>query len=146
DVVQVLTLPQPPVETLAGAEETPAMARLANDGLAELCRSRRDRFYGFRACLPMNNADAALAEVDRAITDLGAMGVQLYTNVNNRPLDDPEFAPVFAEAARRNVVVWIHPTRGADFPDYLTEDKSLYEIWWTFGWPYETSVAMARLV
>jgi uncharacterized protein len=30
--------------------------------------------------------------------------------------------------------------------DYLSEDKSKYEIWWTFGWPYETSAAMARLV
>jgi aminocarboxymuconate-semialdehyde decarboxylase len=40
----------------------------------------------------------------------------------------------------------MHPARGEDFPDYLTEDKSLYEIWWTFGWPYETSAAMARLV
>ena len=42
--------------------------------------------------------------------------------------------------------IWVHPARGANFPDYLTEDKSKYEIWWTFGWPYETSVMMARLV
>ena len=42
--------------------------------------------------------------------------------------------------------IWLHPSRGAEHPDYLDEKKSLYEIWWTFGWPYETSVAMARLV
>jgi hypothetical protein len=42
--------------------------------------------------------------------------------------------------------IWIHPTRGANFPDYLDEKKSLYEIWWTFGWSYETAAAMARLV
>jgi uncharacterized protein len=42
--------------------------------------------------------------------------------------------------------IWLHPSRGANHPDYLDEKKSLYEIWWTFGWPYETSVAMARLV
>jgi aminocarboxymuconate-semialdehyde decarboxylase len=42
--------------------------------------------------------------------------------------------------------IWIHPERGANRPDYADEQKSLYEIWWTFGWPYETSVAMARLV
>jgi len=46
----------------------------------------------------------------------------------------------------RKLAIWLHPTRGADFPDYLTEDKSQYEIWWTLGWPYETSVAMSRLV
>ena len=42
--------------------------------------------------------------------------------------------------------IWIHPARAANFPDYLTEKKSKYEIWWAFGWPYETSVAMARIV
>jgi predicted TIM-barrel fold metal-dependent hydrolase len=40
----------------------------------------------------------------------------------------------------------LHPARGADFPDYKSETKSHYEIWWTFGWPYETSAAMAHLV
>ena len=40
----------------------------------------------------------------------------------------------------------MHPARGADFPDYKSETKSHYEIWWTLGWPYETSVAMAHLV
>jgi aminocarboxymuconate-semialdehyde decarboxylase len=40
----------------------------------------------------------------------------------------------------------LHPARGAGFADYPAEKKSLYEIWWTFGWPYETSAAMQRLV
>ena len=53
---------------------------------------------------------------------------------------------MFDEIGRRDFPVWLHPARGTDFADYATEDKSLYEIWWTFGWPYETSVAMARLV
>ena len=42
--------------------------------------------------------------------------------------------------------MWIHPARGADVADYRTEERSLFEIWWTLGWPYETSVAMARIV
>jgi hypothetical protein len=42
--------------------------------------------------------------------------------------------------------VWLHPYRGAGISDYASETKSKFEIWWTFGWPYETSVAMARLV
>jgi len=48
--------------------------------------------------------------------------------------------------AEIDLPIWIHPARAANFPDYLTEKKSKYEIWWTFGWPYETSVAMARIV
>ena len=42
--------------------------------------------------------------------------------------------------------IWIHPARGAETPDYLDEKKSLYEIWWTIGWSYETACAMLRLV
>jgi len=42
--------------------------------------------------------------------------------------------------------IWLHPARGANFPDYLSEKKSKYEIWWMFGWPYETSAAMSRIV
>ena len=42
--------------------------------------------------------------------------------------------------------MWLHPARGSDFADYRTETSSKFEIWWTFGWPYETSVTMARIV
>jgi predicted TIM-barrel fold metal-dependent hydrolase len=105
-----------------------------------------DRFPGFIASMPMNDPDAAAAEIDRAIKDLKAVGVQIFTNVNGKPLDLPEFRPLFEKMSAYDLPIWIHPIRGANFPDYLTEDKSKYEIWWTLGWPYETSVMMARLV
>jgi predicted TIM-barrel fold metal-dependent hydrolase len=143
--VQVISLPLPPLEIIAGPEKSPQVAREANDGLAELVH-RYDRFLGFAAALPMNNPDAALAEIERAVDELGACGIQIYSNVAGKPLDAPEFMPLFEEVARRGVPIWLHPARGADFSDYRTETKSQYEIWWTFGWPYETSVAMARLV
>src|SRR5207245_4827012 len=85
--VQILTLASPPIEALAGPDATPALARLANDGMAELVAKHPDRFPGFVASLPMNNPDAALREIDRAIDGLGATGVQIFSNVNGRPLD-----------------------------------------------------------
>src|SRR5438477_11142141 len=145
DYVQVISLPLPPLEVIADPTASPQLAREANDGLAGLVHEH-DRFLGFAAALPMNNPEAAVQEMSRAVDDLGAFGVQLYTNVAGKPLDAPEFLPIFEEAARRKIPMWLHPARGADFPDYQTETKSLYEIWCTFGWPYETSVAMARLV
>ena len=145
DYVQVISLPLPPLEIIAGPDRSPQLAQDANDGLAELVR-RHDRFVGFVAALPMNNPDAALAEMGRAIDQLGACGVQMYTNAAGRPLDAPELLPLFEEAARRDIAIWMHPARGADFSDYKSETRSQYEIWWTFGWPYETSVAMARFV
>ncbi len=66
---------------------------------------------------------------------------------SGKPLDLPEFEPFFDYMAQSGKPVWMHPARGAkNFPDYLSESQSEYEIWWTFGWPYETSAAMARLV
>ncbi len=143
---QVLTLPLPPLEILAGPEKSPQLAREGNDGLAELVRKHPDRFVGFAASLPMNNPKEAEKEMVRVLDQLGASGIQLYSNVAGKPLDAPEFLPFFEEAARRDIPIWMHPARGADFTDYLSEDKSKYEIWWTFGWPYETSVAMSRIV
>ena len=143
---QVISLPAPPIETLGTPDETPAIARFANEGMAELCQNHPDRFPHFIAGLPMNAPGAIVEEATYAVDKLGAVGVQIYTNVNGGPLDTEELQPFFAEMARREIGIWMHPTRGAEMPDYRTEDKSQYEIWWTFGWPYETSAAMSRLV
>jgi predicted TIM-barrel fold metal-dependent hydrolase len=146
DFRQVITLPTPPIEVFASPAESPDVARAANDGLAELVAAHPDRFVAFAASLPLNEPEASLAETARAIDVLGARGIMLYTNAAGRPLDGPEFAPLFDEMARRDLPIWLHPIRGASFPDYQSEARSQYEIWWTFGWPYETSTAMARLV
>src|SRR5439155_14696515 len=82
--VQVLTLSNPPLEVIGGPDATPDLARLANDEMAALVVKHPDRFPAFVASLPMNNPDAALKEIDRAIGDLGATGVQMFSNVNRR--------------------------------------------------------------
>jgi aminocarboxymuconate-semialdehyde decarboxylase len=145
DYRQVLTLGSPPIEVFP-AKATVELARLANDGMAELVSLHPDRFAGFAASLPMNDIDAAVAEARRAIDRLGALGVQVFTNIGGRPLYTPDTLPLFDLMARYDLPVWMHPARGADFADYKGEPKSHYEIWWTFGWPYETSVAMAHMV
>src|SRR5688500_8634014 len=142
-----LTLSMPVIEFLGDEDETPELARLANDGMHEIVQKHGDLFPAFVASLPMNNVPAALAEMDRAIAGLGAKGVQIFTNVNGRPLDDPEFFRIFERMTKTyDLPVWVHPTRTAKFADYASEEKSKYEIWWLFGWPYETSAFMARLV
>ncbi|HLC43288.1 MAG TPA: amidohydrolase family protein [Methylomirabilota bacterium] len=144
--VQVLTLSSPPIEALGPPKETPELASLANDGMAELVTKHPDRFPGFVASLPMNNPAAAVEEIDRAIMKLGATGVQIFSNVNGRPLDEPEFAPIFEKMAQMDLPIWIHPTRRPEFSDYAIEKKSKYELWWVFGWPYESAIAMSRIL
>ena len=146
DYRQVLSLASPPIEVFGGPDVAVDLSRAANDGMAELVSRHPDRFPAFVASLPMTAGERLYEEARRAIEKLGARGLQIYTNVLGRPLDDPEFLPLFDLMAGYDLPILLHPTRGARFADYPGEEKSRYEIWWTFGWPYETSVAMARIV
>lgn len=145
DYSQVLTLAAP-LEIIAGPHDTPELARLANDEMAEIVTKYPDRFVAAVACLPMNNKEAAVEELDRAIKELKMKGVQISTNINGKPLDAPEFSFVFEKMAEYDLPIWIHPVRGENVADYGTEDRSKYQIWICFGWPYDTSAAMTRIV
>ena len=146
DYQQVLALSNPPIELLGGPDITPGLARLANDGLAAVCKKHPDRFPAFIASMPMNNPDAAVKEANRAINELDARGIQVFTNVLGKPLSAPEFYPLFETMSQHDLPVWVHPMRGPNFADYATEKASEDEIWFTFGWPYETSACMTRLI
>ena len=147
DYQQILSYPQPPFESLCKTpQQLDEMIRLCNDGFAELCDKERDHFPGWVAQVALGAPDAGAAEAERAIKN-GALGVQIYTNVGGKPIDLPEFRPFWKKMNELGKPIWIHPARGADTPDYpLVEKKSLYEIWWTLGWSYETACAMTRLV
>jgi aminocarboxymuconate-semialdehyde decarboxylase len=147
DYRQVLSLSAPPIESINPDREiTLDLARLANDSMADIARAHPERFPGFIASLPLNFPDESVQELERAVNDLGALGVQVFSNVSGLPLDDDRFFPLFETADHLQCPIFLHPARGAAFPDYAGEKKSKYEIWWTFGWPYETSAAMQRLV
>ena len=142
----VLSLANPPPELIAPPDKTPELVRMANDALAEICRKHPDHFPAFIASLPMNNVEASVQEADRAVKELGARGVQVFTNVAGKPLSAPEFRPVFQRMAAHDLAVWVHPMRTAQFSDYASEKESQNEIWFSFGWPYETTACMTRLI
>ena len=146
DYRHVVMLPNPPLEEITTPATGVTIAKHANDAMAELVQKHPDRFAGFAASLPMHDPDAAMIELERAINQLGAAGVQIYTNIAGKPLDLPEFAPFFAAMERHDRPIWMHPARAPGFTDYATERRSRYQIWWCFGWPYETAAAMARIV
>jgi len=142
---QIISLPAPPLEDVGDIALSVELARMANDELAELVR-QQDRFVGFVAGLPLGDVEEAIAEAQRAVGELGALGVQIYTSVHDEPWDQERFQPFFEAIAALDKTIWVHPTRNARWADYPTESRSKYEIWWTFGWPYDTSAFMARLV
>ena len=145
-LTQVLTVASPALEEVASPEDAVYLAKAANDEMAELVRKYPDKFTAAVACLPLNDVDASLREADRAINDLQFKGVQVYTSVNGKALDSRELMPLYDKMSQYDLPIWLHPARGRTVPDYPTEDHSRYYIYQMFGWPYETTVAMSRLV
>src|SRR3954453_3021435 len=146
DYCQVLSYPMPPFELMTkDPAETEEYAKIVNDGFAELCAKDPDHFPGWVAQAPMFAPDVGVREAARAMK-MGALGVQIYTNVAGKPLDHPDFDPFWKAMNKTETPIWMHPSRTAAFSDYASEPKSKYEIWWTLGWSYETAAAMSRLV
>jgi len=145
DLVQVVTITNSVAETLDGVD-SPELARIANDELAELTVKYSDRIVGAVATLPMNNMDAALEETDRAIRELKLRGVQITASPNGEPIDSPKFMPLFEKMAQYNLPIWIHPQTVLAAPDMpeTSVDRGILTI--TFQWPYQSTMAMARLV
>ena len=116
------------------------------DGRAA-CKSTRN---GFPVLSPRSRSTIRrrrFAKRIAPISDLGGRGIQLFTNVCGKPLVAPEFLPLFDAMAAFDLPIWLHPYRGVGLLRTMrAKIARIYEIWWTFGWPYETSVAMARIV
>ena len=146
DYREIISLPNPPIEDFATGDVGLGLARIGNDAMAELCAKHPRRFPTFVAAVSMTDVEGSVQEARRAVTELGAGGIQIFTNIAGKPLDDRSFEPIFKTMAELDRPIWLHPARTAAMTDYAAESKSRYEMWWCFGWPYETSVAMVRLV
>jgi len=144
--VQVLSLNYPPVELLGDPKKSVYLSKAANDEMAELVVKYPDRFVAAVACLPMDDMDEALKETDRAIKDLRFRGVQIYTPTMEKPIDLPEFMPLYEKMSEYDLPIWLHPKRMKDYPDYRSESRSLFDVYHCLAWPYETSVGLIRLV
>jgi aminocarboxymuconate-semialdehyde decarboxylase len=119
DYQQILSYPQPPVEKFAKAPaQIDEIIRIINDGFAELCAKEKDHFPGWVAQISLDAPDAGVAEAERAIK-MGALGVQIYTNVAGKPLDRPQYLPFWKKMNELGKPIWLHPARGAEMPDFF---------------------------
>lgn len=146
--VQVLTPSGTPLEVLP-RDESVHLAKTINDEMSEWVAKYPDRFPAAVAALPMNDLDVALLEVDRAIKELGMKGVLIYTDINGKLLDSPDLMPLYEKMVGYDLPIWLHPHPWGkqENPDYVNRKRETFFILErTFGWPYETSLAMGRLV
>jgi len=146
DLAQILSTTMPPVEEIVGPEEAAELARISNDEMAEMVAQNPKRYIAAIANLPLNNMDATLKEAERTIKNLGFKGIQIYTRVNGKPPSADEMMPLYELMCHYDLPIWIHPMRSSSQPDYATETVSYNQLFSIFGWPYDTTAAMARLV
>lgn len=136
---QVLTLLQPTFWRGINREDALRMTRLANDAMARIAAEHPNRFLPV-GTLPYLDGEF-LDEIDRCIEDLGMIGIQTFSNIDGRPLDAPKFHPFFERLESYNAPLWIHPQIHEWF-DWGNE----YMLHKLFGWPFDTSMAIGRLV
>ena len=147
--VQVLSVSGPGAELLPPGEG-PAFAREYNDRLAAAIAQHPGRFFGF-AHLPMTNPTAAAEELARTVHDYQFRGAMINGTTQGLFLDDPQFAPLLAQAEELGVPPYLHPgvppapVRAAYYsrlPNGLGERLSMAG----FGWHAETAIHVLRLI
>jgi aminocarboxymuconate-semialdehyde decarboxylase len=136
-----LISPAPPQCYYAVPAEVGAKAaRLVNDGIATVVARHPDR-YAALGSVPMQDGDAAAAELEYAVKTLGFKGVEILTNVAGRELSDPAFAPFWAKAEALDAWVFIHPSG-------FTDGRRLGRFYFSnvIGNPLETTIALHYLI
>jgi len=136
---QVLTFTTPGTH-VESPQRAVQLARLVNDALARVVHERAARFTAL-ATLPLNDPAAAVAELERAITQLGFKGAMVFSNVNGVALADARYEPLWRKAEALGAVLYIHPTNPVGV-------EAMTDFWLMplVGFPWDTTLAAAKLV
>jgi aminocarboxymuconate-semialdehyde decarboxylase len=116
-------------------------ARILNDGIARMVAARPDRLRGM-ATLPMQDADAAVAELERAVKEHGFRAVELGCRVRGELLSEPRFRPVLRRAQELGVFIFTHPYIAGSLP----ADLNCYYLGNLAGLPFDTALMAAHLM
>jgi 2,3-dihydroxybenzoate decarboxylase len=146
----ILSLNAPAVQAIADRARAIAVAREANDVLAAEIARRPDRFSGF-AALPMQDPDAAIAELERCVKELGFVGalVNGFSELDGAPsplyYDLPQYRPFWKTVERLDVPFYLHPRNpvAGQIPGYAGHNWLLGPNW---AFNAETSVHALRLI
>ncbi|HZB83808.1 MAG TPA: amidohydrolase family protein [Rubrobacteraceae bacterium] len=140
--LDVSVLSPPPTFFYYGADAVQGanIARLINDGIAEFVSTNSERFRGM-ATVPMQEPDAAIAELERVVSTYGFQAVEVGTSVEDTQLADKRYRPFLERVAELNVLVLTHPY-------YVGAMRGLEDYYLTnlIGNPYDSTLMVANLM
>jgi len=120
-------------------------AKLMNDELAAVIASHPRRFRGV-AILPVVDPEAMVAELHRAIMELGFVGAFVAVGPTAKRMDHPDYEHLYKSIVELDATLWLHPSRPPTVPDYADEKLSQFYDWLLVGWLHDTTSAMFRIV
>ncbi|WP_051952579.1 amidohydrolase family protein [Xenophilus azovorans] len=120
----------------AGTELVRALNRASRDIAAD-SEGRMEML----AVLALGEPEVAVQELQRAVDEYGVRGVMMPSSAGGRPLDGPEFAPLFTLIEKLGLIVFMHPTSAV-----TSERFGMYGIHVLVGWPFETTLAVTRMI
>lgn len=148
--LMILSLNAPAVQAIHDTKQAIAVAKQANDVLADNMRKRPDRFAGF-AALAMQDPDAAAAELTRCVKELGMVGAlvngfsQIGSPDNVTYYDAPQYRPFWKTVEALGVPFYLHPRNPLPSWTKMYEGHN-----WMLGpnWAFaaETAVHALRLI
>lgn len=141
--VMVLSVTTPGVQAEPDTSEAIRLARDANDVLAREVQRRPHQYAGF-AHLPMQDAQAAAAELERSVIDLGFKGALINGQTNGHYLDEDQYVPFWERVQELDVPIYLHPGGMADHPAMFAGRPELNGPTW--AWTAETATHALRLV
>jgi aminocarboxymuconate-semialdehyde decarboxylase len=137
--VRALSLSTPNVYYWKGAAQIDVTRRI-NDALAVICRAYPERFVGL-ASLPLDDVNASLAELERAVGELGMKGLIIGSNIDGAALNDARFEPLWARIDALRLPVFEHPMFPKD-----TSDMHEFELPLRVGLIFDTTLVATRLI
>ena len=148
--MMILSLNSPAIQAIYNKKEAIEVAKKANNVMAEAMQKDSKRFRGF-AALPMQDPDAAIEEMHRAVKEYGCLGVlvngysQIDTPDEYKYLDDPMYRPFWAEVEKLDIPFYLHPREPMPCNNMALDGHPwLYGAAWTFG--VETATHALRLM
>jgi len=126
-----------------GADKAAEICRLSNDDNFALCQDYPKRFVNI-GIVSLLNVKQAIKELERCAKDLNCRGITIATNQDGKGLDAPEYLPFFEKMEKLDLPLFLHPTHWESYP--LVDMEQGWRMMHVFGWPFDTSQAVWRLI